>query len=178
MILINGKLYPRKKCLIPPNECLNQILYSPWTGSEWARIDLGFKEWIGERLPAKGERPYFTDYPPGSLFQNWRSWLLEALPRELLLREVSLLIDLKSPTIECYNYPTFDAEKPLMSPSLMDKIAAMRTKVLSGQITDEELREAIKIMRADRITATRNVEAAKARKAPMDGDAALAAIFG
>lgn len=183
MIEVLGRFYPMHKITPKDNTWsgapwVNRLYYSPWTGQVWARIDFGCKEWIGMRLPAERDPAYLNDYVNGSLFTDYDSWILSGLPRDLLFREISLMIDLNSPTLSCYNCPTFEKEPVQMSPSVMEKIAMMRTKVLSNTITDEELREALRLMRADRVTATRAVESKKAAKAPMDSDQAIDAIFG
>ena len=177
MIEVHGRCYFNASQAKPETPA-NYIYYSPWTGQTWARIDFGCREWVSMRLPAALEPAYLSDFVNGSLFTSYDKWILAYLPRELLMREISLMIDLNSPTLSCYNCPTFNNEVIQMSPSVMEKIAIMRTKVLAGTITDEELREALRIMRADRVTASRAVETKRAAKAPMDADQAIDAIFG
>jgi hypothetical protein len=64
-----------------------------------------------------------------------------------------------------------------MTPDLLQEIAALRTKVASGTITDEELRDALKKMRAGRVTAVRASATKRAAVAATNPDDALAAFL-
>lgn len=65
-----------------------------------------------------------------------------------------------------------------MSETLMDRIAELRSKVASGTITDDELREAIQLCRKERTSSLlRRVVVKEAAKVP-DGAALLAQLMG
>lgn len=107
---------------------------------------------------------------PGSLadpFDKFHSPWSE-LPREALFRE--LLIDptwkkyVASGSILCHNNDSTQStnKDQAMNPELMVKIAGYRQKVLSGEITDGELRDALAHLRQDRLSAA---QASKTKKA-------------
>lgn len=52
----------------------------------------------------------------------------------------------------------------MYSPQTQSRIAHLRSKCADGSVTMEELREAVKLMREDRFTATTASAAAKQRK--------------
>lgn len=60
-----------------------------------------------------------------------------------------------------------------ISPELQAKIAEWRRKVADGTITDEELREAIRHIRQDRVAASATSMKSRTAKAPIDGDSLL-----
>lgn len=58
-----------------------------------------------------------------------------------------------------------------MNPELNAKILVWRQKSLAGTLTQDEMREAVREMRAGRITAAQHSAKAKApKKAPIDSD--------
>jgi hypothetical protein len=146
----------------------NEIYYSPYTGETWARLDRGFPRWIASAHAAEGEKPYAFTVPPGTLARLPEQ--IDEIPPEFLKREWSLWTSAIASGI--MNNSETDM------PTLMDRIAELRVKVDSGTATDEELREALRMMREDRMTAGSRSAASKARKAPVDADQALKELFG
>lgn len=68
----------------------------------------------------------------------------------------------------------------MYSPELQSKLALYRQKVANGTITDDELRESVELLRAERKTASQNA-AAKRRtvsKPARDGNDLLAELEG
>lgn len=128
------------------------------------------------QLPWPG--PFCFTGPPGSLYTDYDVNLDDAyneLPRPLLERELSLIEELTSATLSCDNGATFG--DTAMTPDLLKEIAVLRTKVASGTITDEELRDALKKMRAGRVTAVRASATKRAAVAATNPDDALAAFL-
>lgn len=158
---------------------INAVLFSPWTGQVWARIDRSPEfEWFGERMPAAGEKPWpLPESIPGSLFSDYDEWRWQALrelPRPLLIREIQLLERWTSATLSCYNCSTNQPAEVAVNPSLMQEIAELRAKIAADTISDEELRKALKIMREGRITAAATSAKSRAKAVAVDPDAALA----
>lgn len=52
-----------------------------------------------------------------------------------------------------------------MSPELQSRIAVWRSKAAVGTLTKDEMREAIKVLRQDRVAAAANSERARTAKA-------------
>lgn len=65
-----------------------------------------------------------------------------------------------------------------LSIEAQSRIAHIREKVKSNTVTKEELREAIALMREDRVGAAAVSAKAKARKAKPDADAMLSELEG
>jgi hypothetical protein len=67
---------------------------------------------------------------------------------------------------------TTASQVPVQSPELQSKLALWRQKSIDGTITLEELKEAVKIMRADRHAALdaqmKSSSTTRAKKAPVD----------
>jgi hypothetical protein len=133
-------------------------------------------------IAKRGQKPWpgpfcFTG-PPGSLYTDYDVNLDRALlelPRVLLIRELSLIEELTRATLPCYNGATFG--DTAMTPDLLKEIAALRTKVASNTITDEELRDALKKMRAGRVAAVRSAATKRAPATVTNPDDALAAFL-
>jgi hypothetical protein len=151
LILVEGRTYPIARRL--PRFATNTVLVCPWTGDAWARIDRGAREWNHTRIAKRGLQPWpgpfcFTG-PSGSLYTDYDVNLDDALlelPRPLLTRELSLIEELTRATLSCDNGATFG--ESTMTPDLLQEIATLRTKVADGTITDDQLRDALKKMRA------------------------------
>lgn len=65
--------------------------------------------------------------------------------------------------------------------SIQQKLASMRLKLAKGELTDEELREALVLLRRGRESAaiaSSKSKAAKAAAAPIDTDALLSQMLG
>lgn len=58
------------------------------------------------------------------------------------------------------------------------KIQAYRQKAREGKLTQEELQEAIKILREDRVAAAQTSAKSRASKAPVNSDALLDELGG
>jgi len=65
-----------------------------------------------------------------------------------------------------------------MSDTLMDRIAELRSRAVTGTITDEELREAIQLCRKERTGALVRREVIKEQAKAPDGAALLAQLMG
>jgi hypothetical protein len=65
-----------------------------------------------------------------------------------------------------------------MDPQTQARIAVLRQKSLSGDITLEELREGIRLMRDGRVAAQATSTASRAKKAPVNVDDLLAGLEG
>lgn len=105
------------------------------------------------------------------------------LPPELLYRELDMLEKLVLTTPKLLgNITPMEPTTQSPLPRIEDRIAELRSKVLSKTITDAELREGIAALRADRTGASvRRTETKKresATKQPVDVSALLAALLG
>jgi hypothetical protein len=181
LILVEGRTYPIARRL--PRFATNTVLVCPWTGDAWARIDRGAREWNHTRIAKRGLQPWpgpfcFTG-PSGSLYTDYDVNLDDALlelPRPLLTRELSLIEELTRATLSCDNGATFG--ESTMTPDLLQEIATLRTKVADGTITDDQLRDALKKMRAGRVSAVRSSATKRASVAvKTNPDDALAAFL-
>jgi hypothetical protein len=177
MILLHSHFYPLAGRSLAH---FDSLIFSPWTGQIWAKIDRGTGNWVSERVAAEGEPPFPPGYPAGQLAPayNDRRWnTLAELPRPLLWRELKLEEGLTSDTLSDYNNPTLPAQEPSMTPALMIEIAALRAKEAAGTLTDEELRAVLRKMREGRVTAATTSAKSRAKSTPVDADAALAKVL-
>jgi hypothetical protein len=72
----------------------SKVFVCPTCGDLWARIVVeGAKHFPLSHPCEKHEARGFYDMIPGSVYEPWETKLLEAYPRELLLRETKLHID-------------------------------------------------------------------------------------
>lgn len=127
----------------PAHTWLNLQWYCPCCGSIWAESFTAATEWFPMRaVCAECSSPFQHDAIPGSL---WNSLYhigtnpYSHLPRPLLIREVEVLTK----------------GQELMAPELMLRAQELRTKAVSGTITDVELAEAVKLLREGRTQAAR-----------------------
>lgn len=65
-----------------------------------------------------------------------------------------------------------------MSPEAMIRLQELRNKARQGNISLEELRESIKLMREDRVTAAETSAKKKSAAAPVDVQALLGQLMG
>lgn len=153
------------------------LFVCPWCCESWARA-------LGEALPALVvSRPCLGCIPappcfhlPGSLcspFDFVRS--LDWLPRPLAIREFQIYLDnwLASPhsTPPLSLRPTMQTTPSL---ELMQRIAELRPKAVNGTITDDELREAYILMRAERTAAAKSAKERKSATEKSNPDDVLA----
>ena len=66
----------------------------------------------------------------------------------------------------------------MMSPELQAKIALWQQKALAGTLTLEEQREAIRLMRADRITASVTTKTSRSKAPARSADDLLGDLVG
>lgn len=175
MIKIGGSVYPLNKSLL----WYNTVLISPWTGKLWATIDRGRNQWHANMMAAEGEPAWpLSESISGTIFTDYDMHMndqLREFPRAVLLREISLVEGLTSATLSCDNGSTIGDMQ--MTPDLLKEIATLRTKVETGTITDEELRNALKKMREGRVAAVRSASTKRAAAAKTNPDDALAAFL-
>lgn len=142
----------------------NDVLVSPWTGWQWARIDKGYRNWMTWLRSAEGEEIYFEGDIPGSIIIDLEQ--IEILPYQLLVREFNLIASGKS---FIYNGCELKLETA-MTQDLKDLIAQTRVKVERGEVTQEELREVLKAMRQGRTVAAAASAKAKKTKVAVETD--------
>lgn len=65
-----------------------------------------------------------------------------------------------------------------MTPETSAKLQIWREKALAGTLTQDELRDAIILLREDRVRAAAVSTKSKAKKAPVDADAMLGELEG
>lgn len=131
----------------------------PYCGEMWAKGSAATPDWCPVRAPC-GDCPPWGSALPGSLENIFLSagGYYRDLPRSMLDREFALFEmeaeKLASATLSCHNNSTLYhyQPEPRMS-QLMQDIASYRAKVLDGTISDSELREALLILRSDRMSA-------------------------
>lgn len=67
----------------------------------------------------------------------------------------------------------------MLSQETLSKISVWRQKVQRGeQLSRDEMREAVRLMREDRVSASISSGKARAKKAPVDADALLKELEG
>lgn len=66
---------------------------------------------------------------------------------------------------------------PVITPETQSKIAEWRRKVADGSITTEELKEAVRYLRQDRVAAAQTSKIARTKKAPVNGDDLLKGLL-
>jgi hypothetical protein len=64
----------------------------------------------------------------------------------------------------------------LLSPELQSRIELLRAKAIAGQLTLEEQKEAIRMLRADRVAAAARGRASRAKPAPRDASVLLGGL--
>lgn len=157
-------------------------------GGVWARIEVQPQcVWEVFSVPCRQHLPLAVfDYGklPGSLthwsvrkaFTTAMLWpaTLDFFPLEVLVREFDLLVGVDSSTVRAYSIPTIPPES--LSMELTERIAELRSKVIAGTVTQEELREACAALRAARTSASIVREKRKAAEAKPDGAALLAKL--
>lgn len=152
----------------------NVTLISPWTGQQWAMLyRAGAGEWVAMRVPAEGERGWLHESVPGSLLDCIEPG--EELPKWSKYREIRLLGDLLPSIIAGYNGDTYSLDNGMTS-SLVESIAELRAKCLTNEVTTEELRQAYKTMRGERLSAFHASRAKKEAAAGPDPNAVLERI--
>jgi len=152
---------------------VNTALVSPLTGLTWALIDRGQNVYIPYLRAPTGEPPYNPDDVPGSLLFD--EVTVTELPRELLLRELTVMYDFTSTTESVSICSTLS--ESAMSQSLMQKIVEARVKIAAGEMTDEALRDLLKEMRQDRGSAAIASAKSRAKKTEVDPEDALKAFL-
>lgn len=179
-VLLNNRIFPLAKVI----KHYNEVLVSPWTGECWCRIDRGQSEWFPTRRPKMGE-PYWPhpECTPGELvtsYDDWRDKALDELSMPLLEYELRAFERFTSATLSGNIGATNQQTGIQMMPStnLMDKIAEVRLKVINGTVTPAELREALRTMRAERISAAARSTASRAAKKEVSPEDALKAFLG
>lgn len=143
----------------------------PYCGELWAKGSAATPDWCPVRSPC-ADCPPWGLVMPGSLANIFLSdgGYYRDLPRSMLEREFGLFEKeaerLASATLSCHNSSILTLHHMESNmPQLMQDIASYRAKVLDGTISDAELREALLVLRADRMsaaTASKNSRAAKA----------------
>lgn len=142
----------------------NDVLISPWTGWQWARINKGYSNWTTWMRSAEGEELYFEGDVPGSIIVDREQ--IQILPFQLLVREFNLVASGRS---FIYNGCELELEKA-MTQDLKDLIAQTRVKVERGDVTKEELRNCLEAMRQGRTVAAAASAKAKKPKAVVETD--------
>lgn len=179
---------------ITPNPalCFNTVLYEPMGGIAWCRIHRG------QHLPelhigaSRFAVPTWAPFPrsvPGSVIGPtwtdetycWQELGPLALRREIGLMEV-FAQRLHSPMLSGYNSPTnHPPELKLMqedAQKVMVTLAEMRLKLSKGELSDEQLRDALKLLRQARVSAGAKSEKARTSKTPVDAGALMKQLFG
>ena len=165
---------------------MSRVYVCPWCGLPFGRVRTSEPEWFPERR-ACSACPNWPSVEtssvwPGSLI-DWRAgWdayqhdPFEGLSRQDLEWELTLLD--RGLTLAQF-FPDNGANTEVTVSDMQTTIAELRAKSIQGIITDAELREAIRLLREDRIAAHATSARAKARKssAPVDAGA-LANMFG
>lgn len=160
----------------------NIAFVSPWSGDSWAKItqDPG-RPFVFVIRGAPGTPPAFIDSMSGSLFDlgeaSWGLTGFTRLPRELLVRELDL-VGVDVARLLGHNSATQSMESPmstLVLHNLTERIAELRSKVASNNISDEELREGLRLLRQQRVSASAISAKSRAAKGPApSGDDVLA----
>ncbi len=154
--------------------CQNVVFISPYTGIAWARIERGQRQWHAHLAPSAEDPAWLEGQVPGSLLDYNIELRIKELSRPLLEREFTVLSTFTSAMLCGYNVEQSTTESPAMNNTLMERIAQLRIKIGQGDVTDEELREALKMMRADRVTAMNTNRVSRAKGPEVDPDKALA----
>jgi hypothetical protein len=107
---------------------------------------------------------FLPDMVPGSLLYpvllDNAPGLLGALPRDLLEAELDLALN-------------HHESLPMTTLDIMQRLAGMRVKLAQGTLSDEELREALTLLRQERIGAAAASTKSREAKAPVDLNAIL-----
>lgn len=163
-LLIGQEVHPLRRTLGHHNEAF----LSPWSGEVWARLvhqPQGL--WYALHSPALGEPSYALQIP-GSLYNPWLGHLqgYREYPRPILMRELSVIEAFDRATLLCHNVgQSSPASEPVMNPeALTSDIAALRAKALAGTITDDELAQALAMLRQHRVSASAASASSRSKK--------------
>jgi hypothetical protein len=183
LFLLNGRQIDGEECWFSTNT----LFFDPLTGEVWARILRNpQREWTAQPAPLTFLHPVeeFPKTCPGSLIGcSWidtYSW--KELPPLLLQRELAVLEQaverLTRGESIWYNNNSQSStvsKECLMQPSneIINRLAQARYKLSKGELTNEELREALKDLRQHRMAAAETSAKSKAAKAPVDTAAIL-----
>lgn len=183
LFLLNGKQIEGEECWFSTNT----LFFDPPTGEVWARILRDpQREWIAQPAPTHFLHP-IEEFPktcPGSLVgcswidtYSWKELSTPLLLRELTVLEQAVKRLTRGESIWYNNgsqSPTASKEH-LMQPSneIINRLAQARYKLSKGELTNEELREALKDLRQHRMSAAETSAKSKAAKAPVDTAALL-----
>lgn len=183
LFLLSGKQVEGEECWFQSNT----LLFDPPSGEVWARILRNpQEEWIAQPAPIQylHHTETFPQSCPGSLIGfSWVETLVwKELPLALLLRELTVLEQaierLTRGESIWYNNGSHSStvgKECLMQPSneIINRLAQARYKLSKGELTNEELREALKDLRQHRMAAAETSAKSKAAKAPVDTAALL-----
>lgn len=165
---------------------VNTLLYDPPSGEVWARIVREpSADWIAQPhgVSLLNRFETFPQSCPGSLIGPlwvdsllWRELPLPLLQRELDCYEAAVQHLTRGESI-WYNNGSHSntAMEAGMQPSneVIHRLAQARYKLSLGQLSKEELREALRDLRQHRMTAAEVSAKSKAAKAPVDTAAIL-----
>lgn len=153
-------------------------------GSIWGRVLVNSpgRRWFIVSRGCKAAHARDGLDAPGSLILDRSPGSIWPVGHSLVLRELDLAASgagLAFPHSSRYNYDSRTMEPVQMEPELFDRIAALRVKALEGTLTDQEVAEALVLLRNDRRFAAAQVGAAKKKPAgpPIDTDALLKSFF-
>ena len=155
------------------------LFVCPLCGEAWGRVTDGTSRWQCYLRGCRSDHARDTLDRPGSLLFSFPMGVTYPAPRIVLDRELELA-EVGSGVAwalrSWYNSSITSKESP-MSPDLHTRIAELRTKAVSGTLTDDELKEALVALRADRRFSAAKAGAAKrserAAAVPVDTDALL-----
>ena len=153
----------------------------PICGQLWARVrqDFGEHLWGAVHNSCETCPPAWANMEPGSIANHFEmdyTLAIADLPRDFQWREVELLARVDVARECAYNGSTIPKyELPM---TLQDRIAELRSKVISKTETPEDLREAYRLLRAERMGASIRRETKAAATAKPDGASLLAKLQG
>lgn len=165
---------------------ISYLAVCPTCGAAWGRlISSEAKRWLPIMRGCKLAHARDSLDRPGSLLIDHEFYKPYSAPRSVLMRELDLAekgAGFAYPIVSWYSTYSQLLE-PTMSPDLQSRIAELRTKALADELTDEELKEAMSLLRADRrfaaakVGAAKRAERAASSAVPVDTDALLKSFF-
>lgn len=182
---VDGWREPLARVIMP----WNTVFIDAQTGLETGRIFRGedrlfTAETLQPHLPRWAS---FPQYVPGSLCQGHPVNIelgLDELGTQGLCREMQLMErggkQLQSAIQYGYNSAITNHPGPTLMAidQIMIRLAEMRVRQTRGELSTEELREALKLLRQHRVSASAASAGARAAKAPVDTAAILRNLMG
>jgi hypothetical protein len=155
------------------------LFVCPHCGEAWGRVTDGTSKWQCYLRGCTPSHARDTLDMPESILFSFQIGTTYPAPRNVLLQELQIAESGSGvvwPVRLWYNSST-PSQESAMSPDLHNRIAELRLKAVQNTLSDEELKEALVALRADRrfLAAKAGAEkrVAKAIAAPVDTDALL-----